>query len=200
MSDYGIDIYSYDFLQGGAQLADQTAQQAVANVSTLATTGTLAQIVGFDAGGNPMPKNVSGDSNGAGLAFSGDTLTASLPQDLKTSGSPSFTALTVTNQATVGDLRIGTGPIIKQTATGTISIDPGVINGHSRGFVDVTITGAAVGDIVIMQPPSGLDTALMYGGCVVTGADTVRVFIGNLANGNVNDGAQTWVYLWMDIT
>lgn len=189
MSDYGIDIYSYDFLQGGAQLADQTAQQAVANVSTLATTGTLAQIVGFDAGGNPMPKNVSGDSNGAGLAFSGDTLTASLPQDLKTSGSPTFAGL-----------RIDSGPFIKQVLTGTISIDPGVINGHSRGFVDVTITGAAVGDIVIMQPPSGLDTALMYGGCVVTGADTVRVFIGNLANGNVNDGAQTWVYLWMDIT
>lgn len=194
MSDYGIDIYSYDFLQGGAQFADQTAQQAVANASAVAATGTTAQIVGFDAGGNPTPKNVAGDTNGAGLAFSGDTLTATLPQNLTSGGSPTFAALTA------GDLRIGTGPIIRETATGTVSIDPGVIGGHTRGFVDITIPGAAVGDIVIMQPPSGLDTSLIYGGCVVTGANTVRVFIGNLSNGNVNDGAQTWVYLWMDIT
>lgn len=200
MSYYGIDVYDYDYLQGGAITAEQTAQTAVANTAGIAATGTAAQILGFDASGNPSPKNVGGDSNGAGLAFSGDTLTATLPQNLQTSGSPTFSGLTITNQGTFGDLKVGGGPVIKNTATGTISINPASIPAQSRGFEDVTLTGAAVGDIVTLQPPSGLDAGLVYGGCLVTAADTLRVYIANLTGGAINDGANDWVYLWLDIT
>jgi hypothetical protein len=69
-----------------------------------------------------------------------------------------------------------------------------------RGYVDVTITGVAVGDIVIMQPPDGLNVGLVYGGCKVTAADTVRIFLANLTGSGIDDGASDWLYLWMDIT
>ncbi len=200
MSYYGIDVYDYDYLQGGAQLAEQTAQQAVANAATVGASGATTQIVGFDASGNPSPKNVGGDANGAGLSFNGDTLTATLPQNLQSSGSPAFSSLNITNQGTFGDLKVGGGPVIKNTATGTINANPGNIAAQTRGSVDVTLTGAAVGDIVILQAPDGLNTGLVYGGCVVTGTDTLRIFLANLTGGAIDDGANDWTYFWMDIT
>lgn len=200
MSYYGIDVYDYDYLQGGTVAAEQAVQNVAANVAGVSATGAATQILGFDSGGNPAPKNVAGDANGAGLAFSGDTLTATLPQNLQTSGTPTFSSLTITNQGTFGDLKIGGGPVIKNTATGTISINPASIPAQSRGQVDVTLTGAAVGDIVVLHPPTALDGGLVYGGCKVTAADTLSVYIANLTAGAIDDGANDWLYLWMDIT
>lgn len=204
MSYYGgyYDVDTFDYLAGGVAQAEQSAQQATANVSTVTAVGTTAQIVGFDSGGNPQAKNVAGDSNGAGLAFSGDTLTATLSQNLQTSGSPTFSALTVTNQATVGDLKVDTsGTVIKKIVSGTLSsVNPGSIAAITRGSVDATLTGVAAGDIVILNPPDGLNTGLVYGGCKVTGADTVRIYLANLTAGAIDDGANDWLYLWLDIT
>lgn len=200
MSYYGIDIYDYDYLQGGAAVAEQTALTATANVAGVSATGAANQILGFDSGGNPSAKNVAGDSNGAGLAFSGDVLTATLPQNLQSSGSPTFSSLTITNQGTFGDLKIGGGPIIKNTATGTFNINPGNIGGQTRGSVNVTLTGAAIGDIVILQPPDALNVGLVFGGCVVSATDTVKVFLANVTGTAIDDGANDWTYFWMDIT
>lgn len=94
MAQY-IDIYDYDFLLGASAMAQQEALYAVANAGSLSAVGTVNQIVGFDAAGNPVAKDVGGDSNGAGLAFSGDTLTATLPQNLKTTGAPTFAGVTL---------------------------------------------------------------------------------------------------------
>lgn len=204
MSYYGgyYDVDTFDYLAGGVQAADEAAQTAVANTSTLAASGTTAQIVGFDSGGNPAAKNVAGDSNGAGLAFSGDTLTATLPQNLQTSGSPTFSALTVTNLATTGDLKVdSTGTTIKKILSGTISgVDPGSIAATTRGSVDATLTGVATGDIVILIPPDALNTGLVYAGCQVTAGDTVRIYLGNMTSGAIDDGSRDWLYLWFDIT
>lgn len=93
-----INIYDYDFLLGASINAQQQVFDAVANAGPISLTGTTSQIVGFDLYGNPMPKNVGGDANGAGLAFVGDTLTATLPQNLKPLGAPTFAGLTLTNQ------------------------------------------------------------------------------------------------------
>lgn len=200
MSYYGIDVYDYDYLQGGAQAADQAAQQATANVAAVGASGATNQIVGFDASGTPSPKNVGGDANGAGLAFNGDTLTATLPQNLQSSGSPTFSSLNITNQGTFGDLKVGGGPVIKNTETGTLNINPASIAAQTRGSVDVTLTGAAVGDIVVLQPPDALNAGLVFGGCLVSAANTLRVFLANLTGSAINDGANDWTYFWMDIT
>jgi hypothetical protein len=198
MSEYYIG--DFDYLQGGTQVVNQNAQEAAINNAAIAATGAQTQIVGFDSSGNPAPKNVGGDANGGGLAFNGETLTVTLPQNLQSSGTPTFSGLNITNQGTFGDLKIGGGPIIKDTASGTLSIDPGSVSAQSRGSVTATITGAAVGDVVILQPPSGLNAGLAFAGCVVTASDTLTVFLANLTTGSIDDGSNSWTYLWMDLT
>jgi hypothetical protein len=198
MSKYYVG--DFDYLQGGTQVVNQTVQEAAINTAALTATGVQTQIVGFDSSGNPAPKNVGGVANGGGLAFIGETLTVTLPQNLQSSGTPTFSSLNITNQGTFGDLKIGGGPIIKDTASGTLTIDPGSISGQSRGSVTATITGAAVGDVVILQPPSGLNAGLAFAGCVVTASDTLTVFLANLTGGSIDDGSNSWTYLWMDLT
>lgn len=83
--------------------------------------------------------------------------------------------------------------------TGTVSLDPGSIGAQTRGSVTFTLSGAAPGDIVILQPPTGLNAGLIYAGARVTTANTVTVFIGNLTGGSIDDGAQTWEYIWIDV-
>jgi hypothetical protein len=198
---YGsYDIETLDYLLGNNQAVEQSTQTALANVSAIAATGTTAQIVGFDASGTPAPKNVGGDANGAGLAFSGDILTASLPQDLKATGNPTFAGLNITNLAQIGSLRVNAGLTVKNITAGSLSIDLPNISGHTRLNVSVTITGIDVGDVVFLEPPTTLDNALIFGGCSVASANTLNVYIGNLSNGNVNDGAHTWRYVWVDLT
>lgn len=93
-----INVYDYDFLLGASRGAQQEIYNAQANTSAISLIGTTDQIVGFDLLGNPAVKLVGGDVNGAGLAFSGDILTATLPQNLKTIGTPTFNGLTLTDQ------------------------------------------------------------------------------------------------------
>lgn len=89
-----IDVQDFDYLAGGSVQAQNEAATAVADTSTIIATGTSTQVLGFNSGGAPEPKNVAGDSNGVGLAFSGNTLTATLTQNLQTTGSPTFAGLT----------------------------------------------------------------------------------------------------------
>ena len=187
MSMYGDSLDTFDYLQGGSVAIEQSLQQVAGNVSPIGATGTTAQIVGFDASGNPAPKSVQGDANGAGLAFSGDTLVATLPQDLRAIASPTFLALTVNSQLTAADLKVGTGPIIKNIQSGNLSINPGSIAAQSRGYVDVTINGLAVDDIVILQPPATLNAGLIYGGCRPYLLNTMRVHLGNLTGAAIDD-------------
>jgi hypothetical protein len=62
MSEYYIG--DFDYLQGGTQLLSQAVQETAINTAALTATGVQTQIVGFDASGNPTPKNVGGDANG----------------------------------------------------------------------------------------------------------------------------------------
>ncbi|HYE59369.1 MAG TPA: hypothetical protein VD948_12730 [Rhodothermales bacterium] len=191
------DYYQDDYYNGRiAAIEEQTSQAAVANATSITASGTTAQIVGFDSGGNPAPKNVAGDSNGAGLAFSGDTLTATLPQGLKAADSPTFVGLTLTT------LLVGSGGVtIKKVASGTISaVNPGSIAAQTRGSVDATLTGVAAGDIVILAPPDALDSGLAYVGNRVTAGNTVRIYLANVTAGAIDDSARDWDYLWIDIT
>jgi len=185
------DYYQDDYYNGRiAAIEEQTSQAAVANATSITASGTTAQIVGFDSGGNPAPKNVAGDSNGAGLAFSGDTLTATLPQNLQTTATPTFDGVV-----------FGAGlTTLKRITTGTVSVDPGSIAAQTRGSVSVTVTGTAVGDIIVLEPPSTLEGGLAYAGCEITGANTVRVDIANISAGAIDGASLSWKYRFIDIT
>lgn len=94
-----------------------------------------------------------------------------------------------------------TGDVPQSTTTsGTVSLNPPSIAAQSRGSVTFTITGAAVGDVVVMQPPGALNAGLVYAGCAVTAPNTVTVYLGNLTGGAIDDGAQTWRWLLVDLT
>lgn len=97
-------------------------------------------------------------------------------------------------------LRIGlSGTTIKKIVSGTASLNPGSIATVSRGTVAMTVTGAAVGDAFIIEPPTGLDDDLIFCGYVVS-TNTVTIQLYNPTGGPIDDGALTWRYVWIDLT
>lgn len=104
-------------------------------------------------------------------------------------------------KAKVGGLVIGpTGGLIKTLKTATVSINPASIAATTRGATTFTVTGAAVGDLLIMQPPATLNDDLVFAGCAITAADTGTVYLYNTTAGAIDDVALSWVYTWVDLT
>jgi hypothetical protein len=83
---------------------------------------------------------------------------------------------------------------ITYIAYGTISVNPASITTLASAETAVTITGAAVGDIVIMNVPASLETGLIFSGARVSAADTVQVRLSNMTAGSVDGAARDWTY------
>jgi hypothetical protein len=83
---------------------------------------------------------------------------------------------------------------------GTVSVDPASIAATTRLGIDVTITGLAVGDLLVMHPPVGLHDDLVLHGWRVKDDDTATIFLYNPTAGAIDDPAQTWEYEWWDRT
>lgn len=79
---------------------------------------------------------------------------------------------------------------------GTVSVNPGSLAAATSAETDVTITGAAVGDIVIMNIPALLENDIAFSGARVKAADTVSIRLSNIDNTNAVDGASlSWGYI-----
>lgn len=98
-----------------------------------------------------------------------------------------------------GALNVGGGADISKISSGTISLDPGAINATTRGSVTFTLTGADTTDIIVMNPPAGLNDDLIFVGASVTAANTVTVYLYNPTAGSINDTANTWSYLFFKV-
>jgi hypothetical protein len=106
----------------------------------------------------------------------------------------------VTGDLTAGTLAVGSsGSVIKKIATGTGSVDLAEIAATATGSGTFTVTGAASGDAVIVNPPA-LTTGLVFGGAAVTGANTVTVYATNTTGSPINEAAATFRYVWIDLT
>lgn len=92
------------------------------------------------------------------------------------------------------------GDVIKKVDTGTVSLDFASIAGTTRGSVTFTLTGAAAGDLIHMQPPAGLEDDLLFVGAEVTSANTVTVYLYNPTVSAIDAAAATWRYIWLDLT
>lgn len=94
------------------------------------------------------------------------------------------------------------GSRIRSIKTGTVTINPANLGAETRGATAATIPGAAVGDIILLNLPSGpaLNDDLIFVGADVGGADTIRIFLYNPTAGAIDDGATTWTYLFLDVT
>lgn len=185
--DEGLDDYLLLRTADAVETLERIQEEA-----NLSGSGTAVGQIAVWNGAAFVPGILIGDSNGLTVAVITSPsfgLQAALQQDLKTTASPSFAALT-----------IGGGTQVKKIQSGTVNADPGSIAAQTRGSVDVTITGVAVGDHVVLSPPDGLNTGLLYAGCRVTGANTVRIYLGNITGVAIDDGSLTWNWLWFDLT
>lgn len=78
--------------------------------------------------------------------------------------------------------------------TGTITLDQGACAASTTtNSAGQTVTGAALGDTVIITPPPTLDAGLMVSG-YVSAADTVIIAFGNLTAGAINPSELTYSY------
>jgi len=108
-------------------------------------------------------------------------------------------ALRITKgEASMGALVVGTTDVVYGFDFGTISINPDSIATVTRGATTFTLTGAKVGDVLVMNPPAALNDDLLYVGCAVTGDDEGTVYLYNPTVGAIDNAAATWTYLWVD--
>lgn len=85
----------------------------------------------------------------------------------------------------------GQGAIIK----GQVTVDLASVASAAVTEKSLTITGAALGDTVIMTAPAaGLTAGLVICGAYVSAADTVKVRVANLSGGTVDEDSGTWEY------
>lgn len=91
---------------------------------------------------------------------------------------------------TTGSLQ-GAGAVIK----GTVAVDLASMATLAGSEITLTITGAAVGDTVILNPVAAGNTAgIIYGGARVSAADTVKLRVFNGSAGTIDEASQTWDY------
>lgn len=93
----------------------------------------------------------------------------------------------------VGARRGVTGTDISLIKRGTVTINPASIAGQEQAELTVTITGAALGDTVILTPPAAFE-ALIVGAARVSAADTVKFVLGNLTVGAIDAASASWGY------
>lgn len=100
----------------------------------------------------------------------------------------------------VGDVPLGMS-YLKGLKAGTVAVNPPSIAATSSAEVAVSISGVAVGDIVLFEPPSGLETGLAASGTGrVSAANTVQLRLTNVTGAAVDGASRTWRYLWVDLT
>jgi hypothetical protein len=117
--------------------------------------------------------------------------------NLKVSGNATVDGYsTLSGVTTVDGLQIGAdGSYITNFVTGTVSV-----NATTRGSVNVTITGLDTNDrILLQQPPSGLNSGLLYCGTDVTASNTVTIYLYNSTAGGIDDSANTWKYTYFKV-
>lgn len=114
--------------------------------------------------------------------------------------------ITISDDLAVGDatttatLKVGaSGTVIKTIKSGTAALDLGSVAAGESGTGTITVTGAAVGDVVAVNPPA-LTTGLAFAGATVTGANTVTVYVVNATASPIDNAEATFTYLWFDLT
>lgn len=114
-----------------------------------------------------------------------------------TRGTALVGGLNSTNSLTVG----ASGVAIKKIAAGTVAIDFDSTPAQGSDSETVTVTGVAVGDIVIVSPRSNPAAGVAYeANARVTTDNTIQVRMVNASSGTVDPAEVTFDYLWFDLT
>jgi hypothetical protein len=93
-------------------------------------------------------------------------------------------------------LNIGSGSDVTKITKAVVSIDPPSIAAGAVADVAVTVTGAVVGDSVVVNPPTaGLTAGLLVCQARVSAANTVTVRLHNASAGVIDEAAANWAVL-----
>lgn len=84
----------------------------------------------------------------------------------------------------------GVSAVAPLTTTATLNF-ASTANGAVATELTVTVTGAAVGDKVVLGPPSTLETGLIAFG-YVSAANTVSIRLANLSGSTVDPASASW--------
>ena len=76
------------------------------------------------------------------------------------------------------------------TFVGSVAYDFGAIAAQTEATTTLTITGAAVGDVVIVRPTTAVNGIITDG--TVTAANTVTIRAVNYSSGSINPASQTY--------
>lgn len=91
-----------------------------------------------------------------------------------------------------GAFRAGSGRKISKVFNATVSVNPASLAATTKAGTAVTVTGVAVGDLVVVEPPAALEDDLIFCGARVTGADEVTVYLYNPTGGAIDAAAANW--------
>jgi hypothetical protein len=92
-----------------------------------------------------------------------------------------------------GGVRVGssTATPIVNVFSATATLDFPSISSNSTEVLTITVTGAAVGDVVHLGPPSTIEAGLTWSG-FVSATNTVTIRLHNTSGGAVNPASATW--------
>jgi len=86
---------------------------------------------------------------------------------------------------------VGSGSTITKALSASASLDFGSISTASQASLTITVTGAAVGDEVIMALPAAPAAGLVFN-AFVSAANTVTIRASNISGASVDPAAATY--------
>ena len=180
---------------GGSWFSDAALTSSVSFPDTISTTKTY--YIGVDVPGVV----ISVKRNGVEVANTPDgTRTVNINDGKALVFSPDPDPGTGLSAAEVAARYVGKAAALKALiATDTASVNFPEIAAGETGSATFTVTGAATGDVVVINVPS-LTTGLAFAGAAVTGANTVTLYATNASASPIDNAAATFRYLWFDLT
>ena len=97
-----------------------------------------------------------------------------------------------TDTLTVTKAKVGSsGNAMDGVFSATATLDFGSIASNATAQLTMTVTGAAVGDVVMLGPPSTIEADLTWS-AFVSAANTVAIRLHNTSGGSVDPASATW--------
>lgn len=98
--------------------------------------------------------------------------------------------------AVADSIAVGSGTIITKIIKGTMTVDPASLALAAVADLSVTVAGAAVGDIVVVNPPAAaLAAGFIVAQVWVSATDTITLRFFNAAGTDPLDiGSGSWTY------
>lgn len=112
------------------------------------------------------------------------------------SGGITGTTAGFSGAVTGASIAIGSGTAITKIVKGAVTINPASINATTFSSQTFALTGASVGDSLILNPPAaGLTSGLMVCQAFVSSADTITISFYNSSGAPIDESSASWNYV-----